>query len=733
MKLKFKLSIIVIAILVAVIGGISVMLLLPASDMALSLSMKSIDRLVSDRANYWKGREEGYIRVLSTLANVMANYEELPPEVRRTVYNNMLLATMRTETNMHQIYTIWKPNALDNMDASYAGLAGYTQEGQYAIAYTREIGDISFRVSGDVADAMAYFNGPNARVTRIEEPFPRTVAGQNYYLVRMMSPIINHRTGEVVGGVGVLLNSYQIQGIMEKTISENPDIAAMSIYSGNGSILASYDSARTGKSLTEADAGLYLEDTQAVLAAIQRGEVFHTRKYSARLKTNLKITVRPFTLGDSGKNWALMIGTPEAVMLEEVNTMTRITLAVAVMAAIVVAAVMLFVLNRVTGPIVMVADTLRDISEGAGDLTKSIHIQSKDETGDLAKYFNQTLETIKQLIVAIKNQAALLLSVGSELAANMTESAAAINEISANIQNIKIRVSNQSESAVQAYTAMERITVNINKLNGRVETQSERISQSSAAIEEMLANIMSVTHTLVKNAENVRELTEASEAGRAGLQEVAADIQEIARESEGLLEINAVMENIASQTNLLSMNAAIEAAHAGEAGKGFAVVADEIRKLAENSGEQSKTISEVLQKIRESIDKIGRSTENVLQKFESIDGMVRTVSDQEADIRNAMENQSAGSKRILEVIGHVNEITEQVKDGSGEMLEGSKEVIQESSNLSMISGEILGGMSEMAIGAEQINAAINKVNEISIQNKEYIESLVREVSKFKVE
>jgi len=150
----------------------------------------------------------------------------------------------------------------------------------------------------------------------------------------------------------------------------------------------------------------------------------------------------------------------------------------------------------------------------------------------------------------------------------------------------------------------------------------------------MIANIDSVTGTLVSNAGNVKTLQDASEAGRAGLQEVAADIQEIARESEGILEINSVMANIASQTNLLSMNAAIEAAHAGETGKGFAVVADEIRKLAESSGEQSKTIGTVLKKIKGSIDKIKRSTENVLNKFEAIDSSVRTVAQQEENIRN---------------------------------------------------------------------------------------------------
>jgi methyl-accepting chemotaxis protein len=280
---------------------------------------------------------------------------------------------------------------------------------------------------------------------------------------------------------------------------------------------------------------------------------------------------------------------------------------------------------------------------------------------------------------------------------------------------------------------MEQITVNIDKLNGYVERQAYNVAQSSAAVQEMLANIQSVTNTLVKNGANVTELMEASEVGRSGLENVAADIQEIAHQSEGLLAINTVMANIASQTNLLSMNAAIEAAHAGEAGKGFAVVADEIRKLAESSSEQSKTIGTVLQKIKESIDKITSSTDSVLEKFEAIDGAVKTVANQEEHIRNAMEEQGEGSKQILDAVSQVNEITQLVKGESTKMLEGSKEVILESTNLEKVTQEITGGMNEMAAGAGQVNVAINRVNDISIQNRENIDRLVREVSLFKVD
>jgi methyl-accepting chemotaxis protein len=441
----------------------------------------------------------------------------------------------------------------------------------------------------------------------------------------------------------------------------------------------------------------------------------------------------PFYVGGVKNAWTILTSVPEEDVLEAVTRLTRVAIIIVAIAIIVAGGMTFVVSGYITKPIVNVANTLKDISEGEGDLTKTIDVRSKDEIGDLGRYFNQTLEKIKALVITIKNQAVALFDIGNELASNMTETAAAINEITANIQSIKGRVINQSASVTETNATMEQITVNIDKLNGHVDRQGSSVAQSSSAIEEMLANIQSVTNTLVKNSANVKDLIDASEVGRTGLQEVAADIQEIARESEGLLEINAVMENIASQTNLLSMNAAIEAAHAGEAGKGFAVVADEIRKLAESSGEQSKTISTVLKKIKDSIDKITKSTDSVLNKFEAIDGGVRTVSDQEENIRNAMEEQGEGSKQILEAIGQLNDATQMVKGGSKEMLEGSRQVIQESNNLELVTQEITNGMNEMATGADQINVAVNRVNAISGENKQNIDILVREVSKFKVE
>jgi len=393
--------------------------------------------------------------------------------------------------------------------------------------------------------------------------------------------------------------------------------------------------------------------------------------------------------------------------------------------------VVLFVyIRRLIKPVTLLTQTLNDTANG--DLTKRLPERGNDEIAGASRSFNKTMEELRKMITAIKGQSGVLSEIGEKLAINMTTTATAMNQIAANIQNIKDRVLNQSASVSNTNATMAKVSGNIDKLNCHVEFQSGAVSQSTSAIEEMFANIQSVTSTLAQNTQSLVELQESAVEGKSSLQEVVRDIKEIAKESEGLSEINAVMENIAALTNLLSMNAAIEAARAGEAGKGFAVVASEIRKLSENSSSQSNTISAVLKKIQDSIGKITHSTDNVLDRFEVIDQGVKTVADQGENIRNAMEEQSQGGKQMLEASSQVNEITLQVKDGSEEMLEGSKEVIQESKNLEEVTVEITVGMSEMAAGTAQVNTAVNSVNDLTNKNRENISSLVRAVSQFKV-
>lgn len=387
----------------------------------------------------------------------------------------------------------------------------------------------------------------------------------------------------------------------------------------------------------------------------------------------------------------------------------------------------------ITRPIKTAVMMLKDISEGEGDLTRKLEVNSGDEISEMSLYFNRTMNKIRQLVTGIIKEAVKLKDVGEYLSSNMNETASSVNQITANITGIKTQVGNQANSVVQTQTTVNEIVLNIDKLNALIEKQASFVIQSSSSIEEMVANIMSVTKILQHNSESVEELHKASEDGKGGMDEVSDYMSVIASESEGLIEASSIIQNIASQTNLLSMNAAIEAAHAGDAGKGFSVVAEEIRKLAENAGTQGKSITEVLGKLKILIDNVTASSEKAKIQFDRVLKLTDIVRNQEGIIKNALDEQNAGNSQVLEAIKEINTITEHVKTGSQSMLKGSREVMSEMKKLSNVTDEISGSMNEMTAGTDEISIAVNQVTSISYENRESINCLLESVSVFKVE
>ena len=430
--------------------------------------------------------------------------------------------------------------------------------------------------------------------------------------------------------------------------------------------------------------------------------------------------------------WKIAVYAPIDEAMQTVSTLRQSLSIIGIIILLITLTVIYIVTNGIVTPIRKIVKALQNIAQGEGDLTVRLPIQGNDEITDMSEYFNETIEKIGTSIKKVGITSDSMEEIGAELSANMTETASAINEISTNIEGVKQQTMTQAASVTETAATVEEIVRTIKQLNIGIETQAASVAQSSSSVEQMVANIASIGQTLAKTDSAINELTSATGDGKATLVTSNTVTQKIAEESGSLLEASSVIQHIASQTNLLAMNAAIEAAHAGESGKGFAVVADEIRKLAEESSVQGKTITATLKTLSSEIETLAASSKTVEGKFNAIFSLAEQVKEMSARLTEAMREQEHGSKEVLTAIKNINMVTVEVQAGSEEMLKGGEGVAAEMRKLDDLTRMITDSMNEMATGAVQINKAVQEVNEITQKNKRSIDNLVTEVSKFKV-
>ena len=430
--------------------------------------------------------------------------------------------------------------------------------------------------------------------------------------------------------------------------------------------------------------------------------------------------------------WTVIIKAPYHEFMGAVNTLRQSLYAIGIAILGGTFIIVYFVARAMVRPIQNAVVALRDIAQGEGDLTVRLPVQGNDEITDMAGYFNETIKKIGTSIQTVGANSHSMEEVGNELASNMTETASAVHEISANIEGVKQQTLTQAASVTETAATIEEIVRTIKQLSNSIETQAASVAQSSSSVEEMVANIASIGQTLGKTDDVIRNLTTATDDGKATLVTSNTVTQKIAEESGSLMEASSVIQHIASQTNLLAMNAAIEAAHAGEAGKGFAVVADEIRKLAEDSAMQGKTITTTLKTLSGEIETLSASSKTVEEKFNAIFTLAEQVKAMSDQLTESMREQENGSKEVLSAIKNINMVTVEVQAGSEEMLKGGEGVAQEMRKLDDLTRIITDSMNEMAAGAVEINNAVQEVREITQKNKHSIESLAEEVRQFKV-
>ncbi len=388
--------------------------------------------------------------------------------------------------------------------------------------------------------------------------------------------------------------------------------------------------------------------------------------------------------------------------------------------------------KRLVVPMQVIANGLGGLATGGGDLTLKLPQRGNDVISRISGNFNKFVDVLRDIIFSIIKNAEQLGGVSENLNSTVADTKTAISEITDQTGNLSQNAVNLSASIEETTSTVHEIAKTIESLNGQISVQSENVNNSSAAIEEMVANIQSVSTNLGRANHTFNELKGASENGRSTMDGVIESIKETAQHSEQLLEANDMIEAIASQTNLLAMNAAIEAAHAGDAGRGFSVVADEIRKLAEEAGEQSNRIAEMLRIVVDNIESVVGQSNAAGEAFENISVQIGDVNDLMSEVSFSMSEQSAGSQQVLESLKVMQDISNQILGGSAEMTSGAAMVQKEMVNLQNFAYQVKDVTQNVNSKMGVISKSVESVSSLADKNSMLSTTLLEQTKGFKL-
>ena len=332
--------------------------------------------------------------------------------------------------------------------------------------------------------------------------------------------------------------------------------------------------------------------------------------------------------------------------------------------------------SDIFGTMKSISGAMENIASGKADLTFRIPEKGKNELSALAVNCNAVIASLNNLITELQGETGILNETGNELSNKMENHVGVLETTATQISEISDHITEQTSKVETITNGMQSVETEISSLENKLTMQFQAIQQSSSVIEEITANIRSVDQNVNEILQEYKKLVAEADEGQQQQKSVSNQIGNIEQQSDSLMNANAAIASIAKQTNLLAMNAAIEASHAGEAGKGFAVVAAEIRTLAETSAKQSESISRLLQDIRESIQGIVESSKKSAANFASVSDKIMHLEQLISEVQGGMNEERIGAENILNAMLTLEGTTKDINQASAHMKGESASVFE---------------------------------------------------------
>lgn|GEM_PF-4632671 len=393
-----------------------------------------------------------------------------------------------------------------------------------------------------------------------------------------------------------------------------------------------------------------------------------------------------------------------------------------------------WLINRmVKRPLSGLDSVLAQISDGKGDLTIHVPVVSRDEIGLIADYFNRFRTTLAEMIRELGSIGHQLQKSTDSLADNTRETAAAAHEIDTNVASIVANIEHQSASVATVVQTLEGMLARLSNQHKSFQDQSGSLGRVVESVSAMDKRLDQVNESIVADARLFREIAQANLMGKGLLTDVSSRIGEIFAQSDSLRDATQAIADIASRTNMLAMNAAIEAAHAGEAGKGFSVVSEEIRNLAESSSAQAKQTQSDINHIMEVIREIHSSSQEVETTFEGLNVM---IAEAEVQSRTTVASVDASTRTVRETVAVLEEVSRlnaEVTQQSTEIDADTRAIQERIQVLIEINATVGSSSAEISQGIRDTSTAIHAISDHTQKNKDLLENLLTLVSRFKTE